>query len=124
VEFPPGYEGPNILFEHVAGKPAGYVRKVSEYAHPVLRGEGGGGSIVAFTHTYGEGRVYWQSFIDGGPNYPQLSEYFAWAVRWVVHIPPEGSAVEGTSYSEATPQRPGGQPPRKMKTSSTIYWTS
>ncbi|NLN74824.1 MAG: hypothetical protein GX139_00735 [Armatimonadetes bacterium] len=31
--------------------------------------------IAAFVHTYGKGRVYWQSLIDD-PNYPKLKELF------------------------------------------------
>jgi len=88
--FPPGYNAPRVLFRHLGEGGAYQVQDyhLSEFAHPVLVNTSWGSNCVGFTHTYGDGRVYWQTVIDGGPNYPQLSEYFAWAVRWVAHMPP------------------------------------
>ncbi len=89
--FPPGYEGPEVLYRAVSDIRAVLTtdKWLSEYARKVLIADED--EVLGFTHTYGKGRVYWQSFVDAGPNYPQLSQYFGWAVRWVAHMSSTGS---------------------------------
>ncbi len=85
--FPSGYSGPQQLWGSAAGVEKCMIseRYLEQFAQAVITGRRDT-DILGYTYSYGDGRVYWQSMIDGGPNYPQLAEFFAHAVRWTAHL--------------------------------------